>query len=51
MVVHGKKTKIKFFGGELFEKSCFFVFLVKFRYVTSTLYDIKSDVAETKNSF
>ena len=46
-----KKTKIKIFRGELFEKSGFFGFLGKFRYVTSTLYAITTDVAGIKNSY
>ena len=46
-----KKTKIKIFRGELFGKSGFFVFLGKFRYVTSTLYAIISHVAGIKNPY
>ena len=52
MSVYEKKTKIKIFQkGELFEKSGFFGFLGKFRYVTSTLYAITSDLAGIKNSY
>ena len=40
---------MKIFRGELFEKSVFFGFLGKFRYVTSMLYAITSDIAGIKN--
>ena len=46
-----KKTKTKIFRGELFEKREFFGFLGNFGCVTSTIYTIKSDDAETKKFF
>ena len=46
-----KKTKMKIFRGELFEKSGFFGFLGKFRYVTSMLNAITlRDDREVKES-
>ena len=43
------KKKTKIFGGDLFEKSKFFRFLVEFRNVTSTIHVIRSDEAGSKN--
>ena len=51
MLLYGKKTKIKIFHGELFQKSGFLVFYANFAMLQGTLYAIKSDVAGTKNSF
>ena len=46
-----KKTENQNFSRRAFWEKLFFGFLVKFRYVTSTLYAIKSDVAGTKIIF
>ena len=51
MLLHEENTKTEIFRVEFFEKSEFFGFLGNFGCVTSTIYTIKSDDAETKKFF